>query len=612
MNNQVYYYPNDTECKLPTGGAAVNEPVRFTLLFSRPSNPGEVYLSLTKEGESEVLYPMSCTGEHEGTYRYAVELPVTSRGLYFYHFRIDTDDDKQVRIGSDDDLSALYGKGGDWQLTVYEPSDGPDWIEGGIVYQILPDRFNVGGERHKTKPYAVYRDDWGGLPEYRPTPEGKTLNIDFFGGNLKGITKKLAYLKSLGVTCLYLNPIFEAHSNHKYDTGNYRRVDPDFGTADDLKELIVKAGKKGIRILLDGVFSHTGDDSIYFNRYGTYDSVGAYQSENSVYRPWYTFGKTADDYKCWWNILILPEVNENDPTYSEYICGEDGILRYWTRMGLGGWRLDVADELPDAFLDRAAAAVRKVCPDAMMLGEVWEDASNKSAYGVRRRYLQGGQLDSVTNYPFKEDILRFAATGDAGRLRNTVEHIINNYPKRTLDRLVNILGTHDTVRVLTALGDNGDVSGRDERAVARITDRPAAIRRLKLATVLQYMLPGVPCVYYGDEAGMEGFEDPFNRRCYPWNEADREVLRHYRKLGRIRTAEKAILSRGVYRNLTAADGVFAFTRTSGAGTLTVIANAGSAPYAFAADTAYIDLLTGRPFKGKVAPGEAVILKPADV
>lgn len=611
MNNLVHFYPNSEEFKFPVGGVAVNESVRFAFTFSRPSNPGEVLLSLTKDGESEVLYTMTFISEHEGVYRYGVSLEVTSRGLYFYHFLINTDDFKQVRIGADDDLNALYGKGGDWQLTVYEPSEGPDWIKGGIMYQILPDRFNIGGERRCTKSYAVYRDDWGALPEYRPDAGGKILNVDFFGGNIKGITKKLAYLRSLGVTCIYLNPIFEAHSNHKYDTGNYRMVDPDFGTAEDLKELITKADKKGIKILLDGVFSHTGDDSIYFNKYGSYDSTGAYQSQHSVYAPWYSFDEFPDKYKCWWNILILPEVNENDPGYTEYICGEDGILRYWTRMGLGGWRLDVADELPDRFLDRACAAVRKVRPDAMLLGEVWEDASNKSAYGVRRRYLQGGQLDSVTNYPFKEDILRFVSDGSAARLNNTIEHIINNYPKKTLDKLMNILGTHDTVRVLTALGDNGDVSSRDERAYAVLKDRSAAIGKLKLATVLQYTLPGVPCVYYGDEAGMEGFEDPFNRRCYPWGAADREVLRHYRKLGRIRTAEQDALAEGVYRNLVASDGVFAFRRSGKNSELTVIVNAGAQPFAYEDGGDCVDLITGKPFKGKVAPCTAVILKKAE-
>lgn len=602
---KLTYFPCDERYKKPVGGVRVNE--EFTVFACASGEAQTVFFVLTKEKETPVWYEMRrADGE-----RFTLSLRVTSEGLYFYRFVVRCNG-ADTAFYADSELNAREGKGDEWQLTVYdEVYAAPSFLDGGIIYQIFPDRFNIGGERLKTKPGAVYRDDTYGTPYYKADEKGIVPNNDFFGGNLDGVTEKLDYLKSLGVKCVYLNPIFEAASNHKYDTGSYRRIDGDFGGEAAFRRLISAANEKGIKIILDGVFSHTGDDSVYFNRYGHYDSVGAFQSDGSPYKSWYRFDDKGG-YECWWGVKILPCTEETDPSFNEFINGEDGIVRSYMRMGIAGWRLDVADELPDAFLDRAAAAVRKVCPDAMMLGEVWEDASNKSAYGVRRRYLQGGQLDSVTNYPFKEDILRFAATGDAGRLRNTVEHIINNYPKRTLDRLVNILGTHDTVRVLTALGDNGDVSGRDERAVARITDRPAAIRRLKLATVLQYMLPGVPCVYYGDEAGMEGFEDPFNRRCYPWNEADREVLRHYRKLGRIRTAEKAILSRGVYRNLTAADGVFAFTRTSGAGTLTVIANAGSAPYAFAADTAYVDLLTGRPFKGKVAPGEAVILKPADV
>lgn len=610
MNQIVKFYPLDDACKRPVGGAKVNEPVRFCLRFSRPGNPAEVLLSVTKDGESEVFYPMTCEQlDDDGMAVYSIRLPITSRGLYFYHFVVNTDDDKQIRIGADDDLTALYGKGGEWQLTVYESAASPDWVAGGILYQIMPDRFYIGGERCKTKSDVVYREDWGGVPEYRPDADGKILNNDFFGGNLKGITSKLGYLKGLGVTCLYLNPIFEAHSNHKYDTGNYRKVDSDFGTIDDLKTLIKRADKKGIKILLDGVFSHTGDDSIYFNKYGRYGSVGAYQSKDSVYYDWYTFGQYPDEYKCWWNVLILPELNESNPYYDEYINGEDGIIRYWTELGLGGWRLDVADELPDGFLDRAAAAAKRANPQALILGEVWEDASNKCAYGHRRRYFQGGQLDSVTNYPFKEDIIRFVTCGDA-RLANTVAHIINNYPKDTLDRLMNLLGTHDTPRILTALGDDGSVTTRDARAAAKLADRAAAVAKLKVATVLQYTLPGVPCVYYGDEAGMEGYEDPFNRRCYPWGEADKVVLRHYRKLGKIRTAEKDILAHGVYRLIIARDGVFAFERTSDAGILTVVANVSDGEIPFVADGT-TDLLTGKPFTGIVKSGAAVILKAID-
>ena len=274
MNRVVKYFPNCKTCKTPTGAATVGEPITFTLGFSRPQNPSEVFLSLVKDGETPVRYPMNFVKDEDGEYTYTLSIKITSSGLYFYHFEIQNEE-QLYRVGSDVDLHALLGKGGDWQLTVTSDAYRPSFIDGGVMYEIMPDRFFIGGERHKTKDYATYRDDWGGVPEYRADGNGKISNVDFFGGNLKGITKKLTYLKNLGVTCIYLTPIFEAHSNHKYDPGNYMRVDSDFGTADDLKELIKKADKRGIKIIVDGVFSHTGDDSNYFNKKGRYDSVGA-------------------------------------------------------------------------------------------------------------------------------------------------------------------------------------------------------------------------------------------------------------------------------------------------------------------------------------------------
>ncbi len=609
MNEQVRFFPNSEEFKKPFGALRAGEPLTLNLKFNRPSNPSEVFLVLTKDGESDVYYPMNFVSvAPDSTMEYTVNVTVTTKGLYFYHFIVNTED-KQFRIGCGDDLHAMLGKGHEWQLTVFEETyKASEFLKGGLIYQIMPDRFFDGGARRKTKSYARYRDDWFGLPEYEPDADGKIRNEDFFGGNLRGIIKKLGYLKSLGVTCIYLNPIFEAHSNHKYDTGNYRKVDSDFGTIDDLKELIKKADKKGMKIILDGVFSHTGDDSIYFNKYGRYDSVGAYQSVFSPYYKWYTFKNFPDEYESWWNIDILPQTRECEPSFSEYICGEDGIIRYWTEMGIGGWRLDVADELPDCFLDRAVHAAKAANPDCIVLGEVWEDASNKISYSKRRRYLNGGQLDSVTNYPFKEDILNFVRCGDAHKLNNTVNVILNNYPSGVVNNLMNLLDTHDTARLKSVLGDSGDTSTRQKRAVAKISDTEHTLKLMKIAATLQYTLPGVPCLYYGDEAGLEGFEDPFNRRCYPWGQEDRNCLKMYKKLGAVRTREKAILSDGKYVPMSAENGVFAFRRESDAGELVIIANRSDKPFVFRPDEKYTELATLKPFGGTVEPLDVVILK----
>ena len=282
--------------------------------------------------------------------------------------------------------------------------------------------------------------------------EGKVLNNDFFGGNIRGILEKLDYLQSLHVTVLYLNPIFRSFSNHRYDTGNFMEIDPTFGTEEEFARLVEECRKRGIRIMLDGVFNHTGDDSLYFNKYGRYPGVGAYQSKDSKYYAWYNFIHYPEKYSAWWGIDNLPAVNEECPSYADYITGENGVIRYWLKYSLGGFRLDVADELPDEFIEKIRQAVKAADPEAVVLGEVWEDASNKIAYSKRRKYFWGKELDSVMNYPLKDAIIQFILSGDTSLFRQTVAMLRDNYPKSVLDSLMNILGTHDTARILTALG----------------------------------------------------------------------------------------------------------------------------------------------------------------
>ena len=388
-------------------------------------------------------------------------------------------------------------------------------------------------------------------------------NSDFFGGDLKGVREKLPYLKKLGVTCLYFNPIFESHSNHRYDTADYSKIDPQLGTEQDFSELCAAAKELGIWVILDGVFSHTGSDSVYFNREGRYPEPGAYQSQETPYSSWYSFRSWPDSYDCWWNFDTLPNVRETDPSYNSYINGEAGIVRKWLRAGASGWRLDVADELPDEFIDRLAETAKAEKPDALVLGEVWEDASNKSAYGVRRRYLLGNQLDSVMNYPFRDAIFGFLLGNDPRHFAEIVENLVENYPAQCLHLLMNHIGTHDTERALTVLG--GEPSGgrgREWQSAQRLSaeQRELGKRRLKLASLIQYLLPGVPCLYYGDEAGMEGYRDPFNRACYPWGREDQELLRWYETLGALRAGQKAILSHGGYRTLLADGNLLAFER----------------------------------------------------
>ena len=259
-------------------------------------------------------------------------------------------------------------------------------------------------------------------------------------------------------------------------------------------------------------------------------------------------------------MYTLPQVREEENSYREFICGEEGVVRKWLRLGASGWRLDVADELPEDFLQCIRAAAREEKPDALVLGEVWEDASNKIAYGYRRHYFHGAELDTVMNYPFKNAILSFMLGGDGAVLAETVESICENYPAPALHSLMNSLSTHDTPRALTVLGGK-QYATRDERAGASLSgeEKAAALEKLRLAAVLQCTLPGVPCVFYGDEAGMEGYEDPFCRGCFPWGRENEELTAHYRSLLRLRKRH-SVFREGGFRVLSAEAGKICYER----------------------------------------------------
>ena len=461
----------------------------------------------------------------------------------------------------------------------------PDGFSGGVMYQIFPDRFSDGGKRFPVKDGAELNGDWyGGIPEYGEYPGAFVKNNVFFGGNLCGVTEKLGYLASLGVTVIYLNPIFEAFSNHKYDTADYMKVDSMFGGDSALAELIERAHSVGIKIILDGVFNHTGDNSVYFNRYGNYDSVGAYNSEDSPYHDWYTFTEFPDKYESWWGIDILPKLNQTNENCRRFFTGSGGVCEKYLRMGIDGLRLDVADELPDIFLDELREKVKSENPQAVIIGEVWENAADKVAYGKLRHYLCGGQLDSVMNYPFKNAALAFVLNGDDEALFNTLTEIYASYPPGVCHILMNLLGTHDTSRILTELSGE-DISGLSNRELAhhRMDEdlRLVAVKRLKLASILQYTVYGFPSVYYGDEAGVEGGHDPFCRTPFPWGHEDGELLSHYRALGKMRR-ECTPLHGGDFETVSHKNGSYVYKRTAKSGdiSLYVAANARDAHFAF--------------------------------
>ncbi|MBQ4626029.1 MAG: glycoside hydrolase family 13 protein, partial [Clostridia bacterium] len=377
--------------------------------------------------------------------------------------------------------------------------------------------------------------------------------------------------------CIYLNPVFQAQSNHRYDTADYEKTDSLLGSEKDFSSLCKKAKEKGIEIVLDGVFSHTGSDSKYFNKNGNYGCDGAYNSKSSPYYGWYRFKNYPDEYDCWWGVDILPEIDEENDDYIEYIAGENGILRKWIRAGAKGWRLDVADELPDKFLDSLRNAVKAEDSEGYILGEVWEDASNKISYGARRRYLLGQQLDSVMNYPFADALIAFATDGRAEGFNDRIAEICENYPKDAVDCLMNHIGTHDTCRVLNRLATLGKYrSSHLERYSGGLSDeeRERGRRLLRLISSMQFTLPGVPCIYYGDEAGIEGGEDPFNRGCYPWGKEDKELIEHYKFLGRLRK-EHGAFAQGEFIPVSAALGCVAYERKGENERIMTVANRNS-------------------------------------
>ena len=576
----IPYNSRDSFFKDKFGSVSEGETVRFRICLPRSFNCTAAYLMIRADDgsyEERSLYWAGMCGDD--CEQWDIFTEIQKAGLYWYHF-------EYVSSYGRSEIMELYdGVGGfsgmavhrcDWQLTVTEKNfTTPDWAKGGIIYQIFPDRFYNSGEPKENVPEdRILRSDWGGEPQWRPDSEGKVKNLDFFGGDLKGITEKLDYIASLGVTCIYLNPIFEAHSNHRYDTADYRKIDPLLGDEKSFKVLCREAKKRGIHIILDGVFSHTGADSVYFNKNLRYPPNGAYNTPESPYFSWYKFKSYPDDYQSWWGFVTLPEVKEEDESYLDFINGEGGVVEKWLLAGADGFRLDVADELPDVFIDRIRERIKKTKPEALLMGEVWEDATTKHSYGSRRRYLLGKQFDSIMNYPFAEAVLDFCRNGKAEGFMSSVMRIVENYPKECLDVMMNHIGTHDTARAITRIaGESCEYRDREWQSSRKLSDEEykRGVRLLKCAAAIQFTLPGIPSIYYGDEAGMQGYKDPFNRVCYPWGNENTELLEFYRTLGKIRR-ENAVLAKGAFYPISAVQGCIAYRRADENGTLAVIVN----------------------------------------
>ncbi len=575
---------------LSTRGAfSRGETLTLTVRAPRALGAAGVVLRIAADGEADRDLPLTFASTEKGldTYRLSLSLADLCKeetgGLFYYEYLFlrgadtlftDTQDNVTFQLRS--------SSAGRFRLLVTEEGFvTPTWFHGRTMYHIFVDRFAPGGGERRAD--AVYHENWDEeIEQFGAYPGAPVANTEFFGGTLWGIIDKLDYLQSLGVGVLYLSPIFRAASNHKYDTGDYEAVDPQFGGEEALEALLAECRRRDIGVILDGVFNHTGSDSKYFNKEGKYPQTGAFQSEKSPYHDWFYFKKFPHSYECWWDIEILPKLCLANPRVHNYFVGEGGVIDKYTRMGVSGWRLDVADELPNAFLDELRMRVKdETAGKGVVIGEVWENAADKIAYGKRRRYFRGRQLDSVMNYPLRRGLLAFVREGNAHALASALRELWGSYPETVCHSLMNILSTHDTERILTVLGGEPD-DGRSSNAELRLSrltqdERETAVRRLLIAAAIQFTVFGVPSVFYGDEAGLEGYHDPFCRRPFPWGREDKRILSFYRLLGRIRR-ENPVLADGDFSILRESGAALAFERKSDKGHLIVAANCGNTPF----------------------------------
>lgn len=497
-------------------------------------------------------------------------------GLYFYCFRITLNRKIYYLKTNYEEGLSLTTLDLPWmQFTVTDNTFlVPEWAKGAIMFHIMVDRF----ARDESVPVfemprRTIHKNWNDIPDWMPNEKGEITNTDFFCGNLKGITNHLKYIKKLGVKIVYLSPICRSQSNHRYDTADYLSIDPYLGSAEDMKNLCQRAHALGMKVIIDTVFNHTGDDSIYFNRLSTFPEKGAISGRDSKYFEWYKRDR-FNHFQYWWGFGNLPVCNPDCKEWQNFLFGDGGVIDTWfTKWGIDGLRLDVADELPDYFLTMLANCAKHYKKDAFILGEVWENAIRKN--DGNRNYLLGTSLSSVMNYPFTNAILKYVRFRDTYCLRNNINEICADYPREALLSTMNSLSTHDIPRAITTLVGNGflhngyewtwDIGGKDRNwqnandAAFSRADYKKGRELLKAALSILYFLPGNPCIFYGDDVGLYGYKDPWNRKTYPWGRRDKKLMRFYRILGKIHNSLP--LSNANFRFITVTNDIVMYERT---------------------------------------------------
>jgi len=544
----IFYHDSNLEAyRSPLGAVPCESKVRLRVRAEGLSN---ITLRVWWENKE---YRWYMHRDSEGMFECEMPVPQASGVLWYYFIGTDKKG-KTWYLGNAEDGFGGAGvisanEPSSFQMTVYDPAfETPEWMRSGMMMQIMVDRFhNVGGrDIAKLAPGCYYHSNWDDDPTFVLNDKsGNNTCNDFFGGNLRGVMEKLDYIQSLGVTVLYFNPIFKSPSNHKYNTADYMQIDPSFGTEEDFRALTAECKKRGIRVVLDGVFSHTGSDSVYFDRFGNYGGKGAYSDPESPYRSWYNFTNWPDEYESWWGFITLPNVNEEDPAYRRFIISdEDSVVAHWMKAGAKGWRLDVADELPMDFIRELRLREKELDPESALIGEVWEDPSNKTAYGEVRCYCTGDTLDATMNYPLREAVLGFmGGTMNARQCVRALEHMRQSQPKQFYYSQMNLLSSHDRPRALTMLAGAGNMEPeRKYRYPIELTEKQYALgkKRLIAAWNMICALPGMPCIYYGDEAGLYGMSDPYCRGTYPWGREDQDLLETFREVSKRRMKSAAL------------------------------------------------------------------------
>lgn len=601
MSEPYVFDPRHALCKQPYGAVVCGSTVTLHVRPLIRDKYVRCTLVLLEEFAAQRReYELTCGPEEGDRVRFDLEMTAPAQpDLVWYHFRLTKEDGTQTILdptGYRHDGHAREA----WQLTVYEESRYPDWFSSGTAYQIFPDRFcrlSIPDPKGMIGDRWVH-ETWDEPMVWKPDPAGEVRNRDFFGGSLQGIRSKLDVLQNMGVTTLYLCPIFEAASNHRYNTADYQKIDPMLGTEEDFRALCDDCHSRGMWVILDGVFNHIGSQSLYFNADGYYPTLGAAQSKDSPWYDWFQFKTWPTDYESWWGIKTLPAVEETNESYQKFIYkDEDSVVRRWLRCGADGWRLDVADELPDEFIAELRAAMDETKEDSLLLGEVWENGTTKIAYSRRRKYLLGKETHGLMNYPFRTAALDWLKGGSAMKFCQAMEDIRESYPAPAFYNAMNFLGTHDTLRVLTALGASRTPETKGERAEYRLS--PAEYLRgsqlLRVGAALLYTFPGCPTVYYGDECGAQGFEDPFCRQTYPWGREDLALQSWFFTLGQLRRRLPA-LQKGKLRWLHLGQGAMVYARETEDQAVVVLLNAGQAheDVSFVWDGApLVDAITGQ-------------------